>query len=556
MPLNVSEALIAVLRELGTRQAFGVMGGALVPFCGALARSGLRAVHCRHENGAVFAAVEAALAADAPGLAFVTTGPGLTNALTGVLTARWDGAKLLLVSGCTPSARRGRFPLQESNTRALDAGFYAPGRVFDEAVALDDAAELPRVLRTLARGFARPHGFVAHVAMPLAVQAAVAPALPATATVAAGAPEVAAMEQVAARLREPFAIWVGFGARHAAGALRELVFRTGAPVLATPRGKGIFPEGDPRYLGVSGAFGGEPELGARLRAAGVQRLLVLGTRLGEVSSGFRRDLIPRAGLIHVDLDADVPGSAFPEVETLAVQAEIGAFVRALCARFPPGPARVRGPSPPPLPPPEAPLSPRAGARVRPQFLLQEVQAQVVGASDAMVLAETGNSFTWATRLLRFATPGRYRQSGLFCPMGHVSAGAIGAALATGRRAVALVGDGALLMQNEISTAAATGADVTWIVLNDSRYGMVEQGLQKLGEEGLDMGFPEVDFAALGRALGARGARVGSEAELGAGLALALAGSGPFVLDVAIDAAEAAPFGDRIRSIEAQTHGDF
>lgn len=492
-PSSVSDALIGALVQMGARFAFGIIGGAIVPFFATLRRSPLTVVQFRHESGAVYAATEASLATGAPAIAFATTGPGLTNALTGALTARWEGAKLLLVSGSTGSERRGRFSLQESNEHTLGADLYRPGGLFDHAVAIEHEDELPRVLRALALGFASPRGFVAHVAMPLRIQACKAPAPGITRGPTAPAPDDATVSAVAERLREPFAVWVGHGARHAAALVRELVRRCHAPALATPRGKGIVPEDDPRYLGVSGAFGSDPELGARLKAAKVRRLLVLGSRLGEVSSAYRTDLIPPDGLIHVDLDPAAPGGAFPEVETLAVQAEIGQLLERLLARLEPrsGPAGAL-----PRRRPPARLDPRGGApRIRPQYLMQCLQDRVIDGSSSMIMAESGNAFAWTTAHLRFSEPHRYRQSGLFCPMGHVSAGVLGAALATGRRAVAVVGDGAFLMQNEISTAVQIGADVLWIVLNDARYGMVHHGLRAQGHDSPGMDIPAVDFDA-------------------------------------------------------------
>jgi acetolactate synthase-1/2/3 large subunit len=288
-----------------------------------------------------------------------------------------------------------------------------------------------------------------------------------------------------------------------------------------------------------------------MQAASVQRLLVLGSRLGEVSSAYQSELIPRGGLIHVDLDANVPGSAFPQVETLAVQADIGQFVGRLLQSIEPRTGPIRVPARAEL----ERLNPSgAGQRVRPQYLMQCVQDRVVERSTSVVMAESGNAFAWTTRHLRFAEPHRYRQAGLFCPMGHVSAGVLGVALATGRRAVAIVGDGAFLMQNEISTAVQLGAEVTWIVLNDARYGMVDQGLRSFGHSDPGMGIPAVDFVTLARAFGARGARVEREAQLLPALERAMRARGPFVLDVVIDPNQRAPFGARLRSILEQTQG--
>lgn len=549
---TVSTVLIEALRALGLRHAFGMIGGAVVPFYDALCKADVQLAHCRHENGAVFAAIEASLAADAPALAFTTTGPGLTNALTGAVTARFEGAKLLLISAITPTAKRGRYPIQESSSETLAGGsLYTPGGLFDYAVAMHDPQELPRIVRTLAHGFASPRGFVAHLALPLPVQASPAPAIAVTVPRVDVAPSAKTMAMVVEALRERFAIWVGYGARRAADAIAELVRRTNAPVFSTPRGKGVFSEHDPRFLGVSG-LGGDDQLAARLAAARVERVLVLGSRLGELSSSYDPGLVPRGGLVHVDLDPKVPGAGYPEVETLAVQAEIGEFLAALLDRCDElgGPrAIVTEPRPRP-----ARLEPRAEDRVRPQYLMQCLQARVVEGSDAVVLSETGNSLAWTNRHLRFATANRYRMSGMFCPMGHVSAGILGT-VATGRRAVAVVGDGAFLMQNEISTAAAIRADAIWIVLNDARYGMCDQGLRCLGYPPADLQFPEVDFLALARSMGADGVRVWRESQVADALEWAMRSRGPFVVDVIIDPDELAPVADRIASIYTQTSGE-
>lgn len=548
---TVSTVLIAALRAIGLRHSFGMIGGAVVPFYDALCQSDLNVVHCRHENGAVFAAIEASLAGDVPALAFTTTGPGLTNALTGAVTARYEGAKLLLISAVTPLAKRGRYPIQESSSDSLGGSLYSPGGMFDYAVAMHDPDELPRIIRALVRGFANPRGFVAHLALPLPVQASPTPKFSLTVPRVESAPSARTMDRVIDALRDRFAIWVGFGARHSSDKVAELARRTNAPVMSTPRGKGVFPEDDPQFLGVSG-LGGHDDLAARLAEARVDRVLVLGSRLGELSSSYDLGLIPRGGMVHVDLDSRVPGSAYPEVEALTVEAEIGEFLDALLERCDElgGPRAI---AVAPRPAAER-LQARARDRVRPQFLMQCLQEQVVEGSEAVVLSETGNSLAWTNRYLRFSTAKRYRMSGMFCPMGHVSAGILGAVAATGRRAVAVVGDGAFLMQNEISTAAAIRSNAIWVVLNDARYGMCDQGLRCLGYPPADLQFPEVDFLALARSMGADGARVWREPQVVDALEWAMRSRGPFIIDVIIDPDELAPVADRIASIYTQTSG--
>ncbi len=174
-----------------------------------------------------------------------------------------------------------------------------------------------------------------------------------------------------------------------------------------------------------------------------------------------------------------------------------------------------------------------------------VQRVAVDNSDAIVLAESGNAFTWATHYLRFAQPGRYRVSTNLGSMGHAATGVLGAAMAHGKsggKAVAIVGDGAMLMNNsEVNTAVKRGLSAVWIVLNDARYNMCYQGMAALDMADLaDACFPAVDFAMLARAMGATGLRVESEDELDAALAQALDAGGPVVIDVLIDADQLAP----------------
>jgi len=193
---------------------------------------------------------------------------------------------------------------------------------------------------------------------------------------------------------------------------------------------------------------------------------------------------------------------------------------------------------------------RETGRVRPQALMAAIQRIVIDRYDGLVVAECGNAFTWATHLLRFRAPGRYRVSTGVGAMGHCAAGVVGAAVATGRKTVAIVGDGAMLMTNEINTAVALGAPAVWIVLNDARYNMCEQGMAALGLSA-DASIPPVNFALLARALGADGTMIAGEQALDAVIAAALISPGPFVIDVRIDATCPAPSFGRNRGLRRQ-----
>jgi acetolactate synthase-1/2/3 large subunit len=560
---SLASTLVDDLLALGVEEAFGVSGGAMAMLWHAMSASRLRVRHFRHESGAAFAATEASLATSRPVLLFTTTGPGLTNALTGLLAARDEGATLIAVSACTSAGLRRRFAIQESGPQTLPRGLYESGPLFHFAHRLEDERDWPDVARQLTRGIGRRRGFVAHIAVPTVLQsarvertsgariggAARGPGVAhRTGSLAADAPSPDALQSCLRALGdEPFAVWVGFGARCASAEILALTERTGAAVICTPRGKGIVPEAHPRFVGVTG-IGGHEAVPAWVAEQAPARILVLGSRLGEPSSLFDPRLVPRRGFVHVDIDAEVPGRAFPEAPTLPVVADAATLLRELLPRLPP-----RSAMPPALPVP--PLAPRADSpgvvgRIHPAALMDAIQRQAIDASEAIVLAESGNAFVWATHRLRFATPGRYRASTGVGAMGHAAAGVVGAALAGAGRAVAVVGDGAMLMHNEINTAVKYRARAAWIVLNDGRYGMCEQGMAMLGLTA-DARFPEVDFVAFARAQGADGVRVADPRDLDAALRQALRADGPFVVDVLVDPTALAPANSRNRGLARQ-----
>ncbi len=550
--VSFSEALVESLHALGVERAFGLVGGAIAPLAHALAVGPLKVHHFRHEGGAGFAALEASLASNRPTAVFTTTGPGLTNALTPLWAARWEGAKIVLISGATSAPQRGRWACQETSAYTFPVGaLHGPGALFHFGATLESADELAQVQARLAAGFARPEGFVAHLGLPLGVQAArvatarrpspIPPVLP-----SAGP---AALRGIAQLLAGGDAvIWAGYGARHASAELLALATRLRLPVMCSPRAKGVFPEDHPLYLGSTG-LGGQSSVDAYFRRRKVEHVLVLGTRLSEPTSFWNPALVPSEAFIHVDLDPTVPGNAYPEARTVAIQAEVGGFLRGLLDALGeedlPSTRRVDA-----LPAAEQ-VTNTAEGPVRPQRVMQAIQKLIIDRTDAVVMSESGNSFAWANQLLRFPSTGRYRVSTGFGSMGHMTAGVVGTALARGGLAVAVVGDGSMLMQAEVNTAVQYGARALWIVLNDAQYGMVEQGMRALGLTPLETGMPRTDFATWAQAQGATGLKVDREDELDAVLERALKVEGPCVVDVRIDARQTAPWMRRIQNLIAQ-----
>ncbi len=545
---SVSSALIETLKLAGCRRAFGILGGPAVPLFSALVDSGLAPIHARHESAAVFMALEHDLAGGGPGLVFTTTGPGLTNALTGIAAAREEGGRVVVFSALTGPDVQGRFAFQASDGFSLaNRGLYAPGGWFDDAFALQSAREVPSIRARLLEGLRRPQGYVAHVAVPLMLQEAPAPMTGPVPRRVELAPSDDAAHRLAEALGRRTVVWVGHGARDASAEVRALVERLDARVMCSPRGKGVFPASDSRFLGVTG-FGGHEHVFDRLERFNADTTLVLGSRLGELTSFWDPRLVEGTRVVHVDVEPSVFGVAYPLAQTVGVCAEVGAVVRALLNVLPPG---ERSPAGGPVRPVKAGYVRTRGLGVSCRALMGSVQRVVVEGSVATVLAEAGNAFVWATHLLRFAHPRRFRVSMGFGSMGHMAAGAIGTALASGRPAVALVGDGSMLMSNEITTAVQQRVPVVWVVLNDGCYGLVADGMRGLGHRPHGLDIPHVDFAEVARVMGARGISVQRPCELDAALHEALAARAPVLIDVRIDPDEPAPLGARNRSLAAQ-----
>jgi acetolactate synthase-1/2/3 large subunit len=156
-----------MLEKLGVECAIcGVTGGAIAPTWIALENSPIQVFHCRHEGGAAFCRSGSAFCQRSPRRRVATTGPGITNAITGLCAARWENAKVIFLSAITPAAKRGRWACQETSSYRMPISeLFTSGSLFHYAVAIESAEELPEVRRRLASGLAQPGGFVAHISI-------------------------------------------------------------------------------------------------------------------------------------------------------------------------------------------------------------------------------------------------------------------------------------------------------------------------------------------------------------------------------------------------------
>ncbi|PAX60431.1 thiamine pyrophosphate-dependent enzyme [Brunnivagina elsteri] len=550
---TVADTIVQMLTDLGVRQAFGIGGGGIVPIWDALEKSSIEVLNFRHESGSAFAATEAYFTDNRPVAVFATTGPGITNVLTGIMAARGEGAKVILLSGSTSEALQGKFALQETSRDTMPEGFFKAGTVFDYAKTITTSSELQKIQEELALQIKRPGGFVVHLNIPTNIQTSPGSHLTSPKfKTSLFIPDENAINKAVEILSEPFAIWVGFGARDAAEEIQRLAELTGANVMCSPRGKGIFPESHPQFLGVTG-FAGHESVIEYMRSTPPDRILVLGTRLGEFTSFWNSIMVPPKGFIHVDIDPKVPGSAYPTADTFPIYAEIKTFLGLLLDKL--SQKHKLNPLSVHIPVREGEITTEKlqleNGLVRPRELMRAIQTVVVENSDATVMAEGGNSFAWAIHYLKFNQATRWRVSTGFASMGHFTTGVVGAA-ANGKKAVAIVGDGSMLMNNEINTAVQYNLPAVWIVLNDASYNMCNQGAIMLGRPSIKGYIAPTDFAMLARSMGADGICVDNESQLKKAISKAMKSKVPFVIDVKINPSELAPIGERMNSINKQT----
>lgn len=543
----LSQALADLLATLGIEIAFGVTGAPIAPFVHALEDHALiRWVPSRTEGGAVMEAIGAFRVTGRPVLVVTTCGPGILGTRQALEIAGGEGVPMVVVSPLIPAAERDRRAPQDAR---ISADYASAGQVFDLVAAVEAPEQLAPLASALAAGLSRRTGFLAHVlvAGDLFDEPAPAFSLPRfrTAELAAGAAVVDEVIELLAAHR--FFVLAGRGAHGDAELVRALVDVTGCPVVTTPGAKGVIDEHGSSWLGVTG-IGGCGDVVARLRAYGAELALVLGSRLGGASVTPALLSLPEFGLVQVDRD---PASVRPggDVDTLFVQSELRPFLESLLHRRD---RLVRRPLEVTLTSCGAPVvegAPPAGV-VRPEALMDAIQRVVVDGSDAPVLVDVGTSWPWATSLLRFAHPRRFRLESLVGSMGLAVSSAVGEAIGRHGKVVAITGDWSFDMAlPELRTAVDQDAPVVWIVLQNFGGRMVVDGDREVhGRTESSARFRRADLAGAAQSFRAGATCVTAEADLLPALVEAMEAAGPYVVEVVVDTSRMPPYSERFDAL--------
>jgi len=497
------QILVDQLRLHGVDRVFSVPGESFLAALDGLVDSGIDNVVARHEGGAAMMAEADAKLTGRAGVAFVTRGPGATNAAAGIHVARHDSTPLVLFVGQVPRAHRGRDAFQEVD----HAAFFAP--LAKWAAEVDATARLPE---WIARAFAaatsgRPGPAV--LALPedvLAGRAEVADIAPAPAPVLPDLDAVAGdvLSRLAAAAR-PLVVAGGPGwSAQAAADLATLSAAADLPVAAAFRRQDYMDNRDPGYAGDLGV-GMNPALGQYFAEA--DAVLALGTRLGETATAgyaLRDPAAPRPGLIQVHPDPDTLGR--PHRAEVSVVAPAPALLAALARRAAALPAPAATPR-------------RAAARAlldawqRPAATPGALRLEAVIAhldatlpEDAIVTNGAGNYAAWLHRYFRYRGFGTQ-----LAPTSGSMGYGLPAAVAARRRfpdreVICLAGDGCLQMTvAELSTAAQHGLGIVVLVVNNGRYGTIRMHQERTYPgrvSGTDLFLP--DLGLLARAHGGDG----------------------------------------------------
>ena len=548
-----AEILLRVLRDQGVDTIFGYPGGAVLPIYDALfQQNAIRHILVRHEQAAVHAAEGYARSTGRVGVVLVTSGPGATNAVTGLLDALMDSIPLVCLTGQVPTHLIGNDAFQEADT----TGITRPATKHNYLVK--KAGDLARVVHEafyVARS-GRPGPVVIDLPKDIVIgRAPYAP--PPTAEHRSYRPQtepdagqIAKAVALMKAAKRPV-VYAGGGVINAGPEASRLLAdfeRLGDfPCTNTLLGLGCFPASDPHFIGMLGMHG---TYEANLAMHGCDVMFNIGARFDDRVTGRLNAFSPGSLKIHADIDpsninknvaVDIPIvgdatltlraliEAWREDTTPQDRTAMAAWWRDIagwrgidCLKF------TQDPSP--------------GAVIKPQYAVQRLNTLCAGTGrDTFITTEVGQHQMWAAQYFHFDKPNRWMTSGGLGTMGYGLPAAMGVQIAhPDALVIDIAGEASILMNiQEMGTLAQYRLPVKIFILNNEYMGMVRQWQELLHgsrySESYSAALP--DFVKLAESFHATGLRARNVGELDSVIREMLAIPGPVIADIAVDQRE-------------------
>ncbi len=546
--LTGAEIVVRALRDQGVEHIFGYPGGAVLPIYDALfQQDAVEHVLVRHEQGAAHAAEGYARSTGKPGVLLVTSGPGATNAVTGLTDALMDSIPVVCFTGQVPTHLIGSDAFQEADT----TGITRPCTKHNYLVR--DVNDLARIIHEafyVAKS-GRPGPVVIDVPKDVQFKKGryVGPANVEHRTYrpqTKGDPRAIqrAVEMMAAAKRPVF--YTGGGVINAgpraAKLLRELAQATGFPVTSTLMGLGAFPASDPQWLGMVGMHG---TYEANLAMNRCDLMINIGARFDDRVTGRLDAFSPNSKKIHVDIDASSFNKTVKcDVPILGDAAEILAEMlsawKALARTNDPAAMKSWNAQIDEWRARKSLAYKRSDEVIKPQYAIERLY-QLTKDRKTFVTTEVGQHQMWAAQHFHFDEPNRWMTSGGLGTMGYGVPAAVGVQVAhPDALVIDIAGEASVQMTlQEISTAIQYRLPVKIFILNNEYMGMVRQWQQLLHGGRYSHSYSEAlpDFVKLAEAYGAVGIRATKPDELDAKIREMIDTDRPVIFDCVVDKTE-------------------
>ncbi len=547
MPREMTGAQIVVqaLKDQGVDTVFGYPGGAVLPIYDEIFKQNdIKHILVRHEQGATHAAEGYARSTGKPGVVLVTSGPGATNAVTGLTDALMDSIPMIVLTGQVPTFLIGSDGFQEADTVGITRPCTKHNWLVKETDHLADT--IHQAFHVAMAG--RPGPVL--IDIPKDVQFATgtynspeeAEELPYNPRREPEDDAVMAMVEMIETAERPI-LYTGGGVINsgdrASALLRELAEETGFPVTSTLMGLGCYPASGKLWLGMLGMHG---MYEANMAMHGCDAMFCIGARFDDRITGRLDAFSPDSKKAHIDID---PSSINKNVHVdVPILGDVAETLERVLTRW-----RARGS--------QTRRDRLAGwwtqidawraikcltyknskSVIKPQYALQRLEALTKGR-DRYITTEVGQHQMWAAQFLNFEEPKRWMTSGGLGTMGYGVPASIGVQIAHPEALVINVaGEASFMMtMQELSCAVQYMAPVKQFILNNERLGMVRQWQQLLHGERYSHSYSEAlpDFVKMAEAFGCKGIRCTDPADLDDAIMEMLDYDGPVIFDCLVE----------------------